>query len=143
MIGPGTGVAPFRAFLHERMATKAPGRNWLFFGHQRRDCDFFYEDELTGMKAAGVLTRLSLAWSRDGHEKFYVQNRMAEVGRELWSWIADGAHIYVCGDAQRMAKDVERALVDIVALHGARPVNEAVGFLAELKKAGRYQQDVY
>jgi sulfite reductase (NADPH) flavoprotein alpha-component len=143
MIGPGTGVAPFRAFLHERMATKAPGRNWLFFGHQRRDRDFFYEDELAGMKAAGVLTRLSLAWSRDGHEKFYVQNRMAEVGRELWSWIADGAHIYVCGDAQRMAKDVERALVDIVALHGARPANEAVAFVAELKKAGRYQQDVY
>ena len=108
MIGPGTGVAPFRAFLYERMATKAPGRNWLFFGHQRRDCDFFYEDEFAGMKAAGVLTRLSLAWSRDGTEKFYVQHRMAEVGRDLWSWIADGAHIYVCGDAQRMAKDVER-----------------------------------
>ena len=143
MIGPGTGVAPFRAFLHERMATKAPGRNWLFFGHQRRDCDFFYEDELTGMKAAGVLTRLSLAWSRDGDEKFYVQNRMAEVGRDLWSWIADGAHIYVCGDAQRMAKDVERALVDIVAMHGARSVNEAIAFVAELKKAGRYQTDVY
>jgi sulfite reductase (NADPH) flavoprotein alpha-component len=143
MVGPGTGVAPFRAFLHERMATMAPGRNWLFFGHQRRDCDFFYEDELAGMKAAGVLTRLSLAWSRDGHEKFYVQNRMAEVGRDLWSWIADGAHIYVCGDAQRMAKDVERALVDIVAMHGARSVNEAVMFVAELKKAGRYQTDVY
>ena len=143
MVGPGTGVAPFRAFLHERMATKAPGRNWLFFGHQRRDCDFFYEDELTGMKAAGVLTRLSLAWSRDGDEKFYVQNRMAEVGRDLWSWIADGAHVYVCGDAQRMAKDVERALVDIVAMHGARSVNEAVTFVAELKKAGRYQTDVY
>ena len=143
MIGPGTGVAPFRAFLHERMATKAPGRNWLFFGHQRRDCDFFYEDEFTGMKAAGLLTRLSLAWSRDGDEKFYVQNRMAEVGRDLWSWIADGAHIYICGDAQRMAKDVERALVDIVAVHGARTVNEAVAFVAELKKAGRYQTDVY
>ena len=143
MVGPGTGIAPFRAFLHERMATKAPGRNWLFFGHQRRDCDFFYEDELTGMKATGVLTRLSLAWSRDGHEKFYVQNRMAEVGRDLWSWIADGAHIYVCGDAQRMAKDVERALVDIVAMHGARSINEAVTFVAELKKAGRYQTDVY
>ena len=143
MVGPGTGVAPFRAFLHERMATKAPGRNWLFFGHQRRDCDFFYEDELTGMKATGLLTRLSLAWSRDGHEKFYVQNRMAEVGRDLWSWIADGAHIYVCGDAQRMAKDVERALVDIVAIHGARSVNEAVTFVADLKKAGRYQTDVY
>jgi sulfite reductase (NADPH) flavoprotein alpha-component len=143
MIGPGTGVAPFRAFLYERMATKAPGRNWLFFGHQRRGCDFFYEDEFAGMKAAGVLTRLSLAWSRDGEEKFYVQNRMTEVGRDLWSWIADGAHIYVCGDAQRMAKDVERALVDIVAAHGARSTNEAVAFVTELKKHGRYQTDVY
>ena len=143
MIGPGTGIAPFRAFLHERMATKAPGRNWLFFGHQRRNCDFFYEDELSGMKSAGVLTRLSLAWSRDGDEKFYVQNRMAEVGRDLWSWIADGAHIYVCGDAQRMAKDVELALVDIVAAHGVRSANEAIAFVAELKKSGRYQTDVY
>jgi sulfite reductase (NADPH) flavoprotein alpha-component len=143
MIGPGTGIAPFRAFLHERMATKAPGRNWLFFGHQRHDYDFFYEDELAGMKAAGVLTRLSLAWSRDGEEKFYVQDRMLQVGRELWSWIADGAHVYVCGDAQRMAKDVERALIDIVAAHGARSTNEAVAFIAEMKKAGRYQMDVY
>jgi sulfite reductase (NADPH) flavoprotein alpha-component len=143
MIGPGTGIAPFRAFLYERMAGKAPGRNWLFFGHQRRDYDFFYEDEFSGMKAAGVLTRLSLAWSRDGAEKFYVQDRMLQVGRELWSWIADGAHIYVCGDAQRMAKDVERALIDIVAAHGARTTNEAVSFVAELKKAGRYQADVY
>jgi sulfite reductase (NADPH) flavoprotein alpha-component len=143
MIGPGTGVAPFRAFLHERMATKAPGRNWLFFGHQRRDCDFFYEDEFAGMKAAGVLTRLSLAWSRDGNQKFYVQNRMTEVGRDLWSWIADGAYIYVCGDARRMAKDVEGALIDIVATHGARSVNEAIAFVADLKKNGRYQADVY
>jgi len=143
MIGPGTGVAPFRAFLHERMATGAPGKNWLFFGHQRSDYDFFYEDELNGMKAAGVLTRLSLAWSRDGDEKFYVQDRMLQVGRELWSWIADGAHVYVCGDAQRMAKDVERALIDIAAAHGARSTNEAVAFVAELKKTGRYQTDVY
>ncbi len=143
MIGPGTGIAPFRAFLHERMATKAPGRNWLFFGHQRRDRDFFYEDELTGMRAAGVLTRLSLAWSRDAEQKFYVQHRMTEVGRDLWSWIADGAHIYVCGDAQRMAKDVERALVDIVAQHGARSANDAIAFVGELKKQGRYQTDVY
>jgi sulfite reductase (NADPH) flavoprotein alpha-component len=143
MVGPGTGVAPFRAFLHERMATKAGGRNWLFFGHQKRDFDFFYEDELNGMKAAGVLTRLSLAWSRDGEEKFYVQDRMLQAGREVWTWIADGAHIYVCGDAQRMAKDVERALIDIIAAHGARTTNEAVHFVAELKKAGRYQTDVY
>jgi sulfite reductase (NADPH) flavoprotein alpha-component len=143
MVGPGTGVAPFRAFLHERMATKAKGRNWLFFGHQRSAYDFFYEDEFAGMKAKGVLTRLSLAWSRDGSEKFYVQDRMREVGRDLWAWLADGAHVYVCGDAKRMAKDVERALVDIVAQHGARSIEQAVAFVAELKKQGRYQQDVY
>jgi len=143
MIGPGTGVAPFRAFLHERMATRAKGRNWLFFGHQRSACDFFYEDEFAGMKARGVLTRLSLAWSRDGEEKFYAQDRMREVGRDLWHWLAEGAHIYVCGDGKRMAKDVERALVDIVAQHGARSADQAIGFVAELKKQGRYQQDVY
>ncbi len=142
MIGPGTGIAPFRAFLHERMATKAPGRNWLFFGHQRRDYDFFYEDELKGMKAAGVLNRLSLAWSRDGKEKFYVQDRMREVGRDLWSWLADGAQVYVCG-AIRMGKDVERALVDLVAAQGARSTDEAIAFVADLKRKGRYQQDVY
>jgi sulfite reductase (NADPH) flavoprotein alpha-component len=143
MVGPGTGVAPFRAFLHERMATKAPGKNCLFFGHQHRDTDFFYEDEFAGMKAAGVLTQLYLAWSRDTDEKFYVQDRMLQAGPELWGWIAQGAHIYVCGDAQRMAKDVERALIDIVAAHGARTTNEAVAFVAELKKSGRYQTDVY
>ncbi len=143
MIGPGTGVAPFRAFLHERMAMKAPGRNWLFFGHQRSNCDFFYEDELTGMKAARVLTRLTLAWSRDAEHKIYVQDRMREVGRDLWAWLADGAHVYVCGDAKRMAKDVERALIDVVASYGARSSNDAVAFVAELKKQGRYQQDVY
>ncbi len=143
MIGPGTGIAPFRAFLHDRQATKAPGRNWLFFGHQRSDYDFFYSDELNAMKASGVLTRLSLAWSRDGAEKFYVQDRMREVGRELWNWLADGAHVYVCGDAKRMAKDVERALVDITAQFGARSTDEAIAFVADLKKKGRYQQDVY
>jgi sulfite reductase (NADPH) flavoprotein alpha-component len=143
MIGPGTGVAPFRAFLHERMATKQKGRNWLFFGHQRSAFDFFYEDEFAGMKAKGVLTRLSLAWSRDGEEKFYVQDRMREVGRDLWSWLTDGAHVYVCGDAKRMAKDVERTLVDIVAQHGARSADQAIAFVADLKKQGRYQQDVY
>jgi sulfite reductase (NADPH) flavoprotein alpha-component len=143
MIGPGTGIAPFRAFLHERMATKAPGRNWLFFGHQRRNHDFFYEDEFNAMKQKGVLTRLSLAWSRDGAEKFYVQDRMREVGRDLWAWLADGAHIYVCGDAKRMAKDVERALVDVVAQQGVRSTDEAIAFVADLKRRGRYQQDVY
>jgi sulfite reductase (NADPH) flavoprotein alpha-component len=143
MIGPGTGIAPFRAFLLDRQATAAPGKNWLFFGHQRSACDFFYADELNAMKSAGLLTRLSLAWSRDGEQKFYVQDRMREVGRELWSWLADGANLYICGDAKRMAKDVERALVDIVAQFGARSTDEAIAFVGELKKKGRFQLDVY
>lgn len=143
MVGPGTGIAPFRAFLHDRRATGAPGKNWLFFGHQRSDCDFFYADELNGMKTSGLLTRLSLAWSRDGDKKFYVQDRMREVGREVWTWLAEGAHVYICGDAKRMAKDVERALVDIVAQFGARSTDEAILFVADLKKKGRFQQDVY
>jgi sulfite reductase (NADPH) flavoprotein alpha-component len=143
MVGPGTGVAPFRAFLQEREAIGAPGKNWLFFGHQRIDTDFFYRDELEAMRERGFLTRLSLAWSRDGAEKFYVQDRMREVGAALWQWLAEGAHFYVCGDAKRMAKDVEAALVEIVATHGARPTDEAVAFVSALKKAGRYQADVY
>src|SRR3954452_4313693 len=143
MVGPGTGVAPFRAFLHDRRATGAPGKNWLFFGHQRSDCDFFYQEELNAMKISGLLTRLSLAWSRDGDKKFYVQDRMREVGREVWTWLAEGANVYICGDAKRMAKDVERALVDIVAQFGARSIDEAVLFVADLKKKGRFQQDVY
>ena len=143
MVGPGTGIAPFRAFLLDRRATGAPGKNWLFFGHQRSDCDFFYQDELNAMKTSGLLTRLSLAWSRDGAKKFYVQDRMREVGRELWTWLAEGAHVYICGDAKRMAKDVERALVDIVAQFGARSTDEAIAFVGELKKKGRFQQDVY
>src|SRR3984885_9660247 len=143
MIGPGTGIAPFRAFLLDRRATGATGRNWLFFGHQRSSCDFFYADELNAMKTAGLLTRLSLAWSRDGDKKFYVQDRMREVGRELWTWLAEGANLYVCGDAKRMARDVERALVDIVAQFGARSTDEAISFVADLKKTGRFQQDVY
>ena len=143
MIGPGTGVAPFRAFLQERHATHAPGRNWLFFGHQRSNCDFLYEDEFKEMTARGLLTRLSLAWSRDGDQKVYVQDRMREVGRDLWAWLADGAYVYVCGDAKRMAKDVETALTDIVVQHGARNAEQAAAFVAELKKQGRYQQDVY
>ena len=142
MIGPGTGIAPFRAFLQERMVTKAPGRNWLFFGHQRRDFDFFYEDELVGMEATGFLSRLSPAWSRDGMRKCYVQDRMREAGRDLWDWLAEGAHIYICG-AITMGRDVERALLEIISEHGARPADQAAVFLGELKKSGRYQTDVY
>jgi sulfite reductase (NADPH) flavoprotein alpha-component len=143
MVGPGTGVAPFRAFLQEREAINAPGKNWLFFGHQRQDYDFFYKDELTAMKDRGLLSRLTLAWSREGLHKIYVQDRMREVGADLWRWLAEGAHFYICGDAKRMAKDVESALVDVVAKHGARSIDEAVAFVQGLKKAGRYQADVY
>jgi len=143
MIGPGTGIAPFRAFLQERLATKAPGPNWLYFGHQRSDFDFFYEDELKAMRASGHLTRLTLAWSRDSDEKIYVHHRMRDDGRDIWDWITKGAYIYVCGDALRMAKDVERALIDIVAAHGKRSPEDAARYVAELKKNDRYQADVY
>ncbi len=143
MVGPGTGIAPFRAFLLEREAISAKGRNWLFFGHQRSECDFFYEEELSAMQEKGHLTRLTLAWSRDGRDKIYVQDRMREVGRDLWAWLDEGAHFYICGDAKRMARDVERALVDVVAQWGAKTTDEALAFVAGLKKAGRYQADVY
>ena len=143
MVGPGTGVAPFRAFLQDRAADRAPGRNWLFYGHQRQATDFFYADEFDALKRAGVLTRLSLAWSRDGSEKIYVQDRMRENGAEVWRWLADGAHFYICGDAKRMARDVEAALVDVIAAHGGRTPDEAVKLVQEMKKAGRYQADVY
>jgi sulfite reductase (NADPH) flavoprotein alpha-component len=143
MVGPGTGIAPFRAFLNERRATGASGRNWLFFGHQHQVKDFYYRDELQALRAAGVLTRLSLAWSRDGAEKFYVQDRMREVGADLWQWIAGGALFDVCGDAKRMARDVETALVDVAARHGGLAGEQAVAFVRSLRKSGRYQADVY
>ena len=143
MCGPGTGIAPFRAFLRDRHADKAPGRHWLFFGHQRSASDFFYKEELNAMKDEKFLNRLTLAWSRDGKEKIYVQDRMRETGQELWAWLQDGAHFYICGDAKRMAKDVETALVDVAAQHGGLKPDEAVAFLAGLKKSGRFQADVY
>lgn len=143
MVGPGTGIAPFRSFLHERLATKAGGRNWLFFGHQRRDTDFFYEDELSGLQAAGCLTRLDTAWSRDGGRKVYVQDRIREGGAELWAWLQAGAHFYVCGDAKRMAKDVEAAVTEVATAHGGLSAEAAAKFVADLKTAGRYQADVY
>jgi sulfite reductase (NADPH) flavoprotein alpha-component len=143
MVGPGTGVAPFRSFLWHRKATRATGRTWLFFGHQHEATDFFYRDEFTAMLADRTLTRLSTAWSRDGAAKVYVQDRMREAGPELWAWLKDGAHFYVCGDAQRMAKDVESALVEISARGGQMSEAGARDFVAELKAAGRYQADVY
>lgn len=143
MIGPGTGVAPFRAFLQERSAAGATGGAWLFFGHQRRDTDFFYEEEFATYQESGTLTRLTTAFSRDQDRKIYVQDRMREEGAELWRWLESRAHLYVCGDAQRMASDVEKALIHIVMEHGGCDTDAAKAFVSELAKAGRYQRDVY
>ncbi len=143
MVGPGTGIAPFRAFLEERRATAAGGRNWLFFGDQRRDDDFLYSEELVPMRDDGFLTRLDLAFSRDQEAKVYVQHRMEENAAELWRWLEEGAHFYVCGDAKRMAKDVDAALHAVVAKAGGRSPEAAAEYVAALKTAKRYQRDVY
>jgi sulfite reductase (NADPH) flavoprotein alpha-component len=143
MVGPGTGIAPFRAFLQERRVTHPASRNWLFFGHRNQATDFFYEKELEEFRESGVLTRLSLAWSRDGEKKTYVHHRMIEEGEELFDWLYDGAYFYVCGDARNMAADVERALVEIVADYGNRDEEAAQAWVANLKAEGRYLTDVY
>ena len=143
MCGPGTGIAPFRAFLQHRAAAPTPGRNWLFFGDQRSATDFLFRDEIEAWKDAGVLTRLSLAWSRDGAEKSYVQHRMAQEAAELWAWLEQGAHFYVCGDALRMAKDVDAALREVAVTQGGLDAAGAKTWLAGLSKANRYQRDVY
>ena len=143
MVGPGTGIAPFRAFLQERRATAAPGRNWLFFGDQKAATDFLYRDELKELQAAGVLTRLDLAFSRDQAEKIYVQHRMLEQAVELYAWLETGAHFYVCGDASRMAKDVDAALHRIVEQAGGKSPEAAAAYVQALKTAKRYQRDMY
>lgn len=143
MVGPGTGIAPFRAFLEERRETGAKGKNWLFFGTPYRATDFLYEDELTAFQESGLLTRLDLAFSRDQQEKIYVQHRMEEQGKELWSWLQEGAYFYVCGDASRMAKDVDTALHRIVETHGGMNEAEAADYIKGLKKEKRYARDVY
>jgi sulfite reductase (NADPH) flavoprotein alpha-component len=143
MVGPGTGIAPFRAFLAERAATGASGRSWLFFGDRRRASDYLYEDEIEAWRGAGALHRLDLAFSRDQEEKVYVQTRMREQARELWSWLQDGAHFYVCGDAKAMARDVDKALHDIAAEQGGLTAEAAKAWVADLARAGRYQRDVY
>jgi sulfite reductase (NADPH) flavoprotein alpha-component len=143
MVGPGTGIAPFRAFLQERQARGAKGRNWLFFGDQHRADDFIYEDELTEMSSTGLLTRLDLAFSRDQSEKVYVQTRMRENGKALYAWLEEGGHFYVCGDATRMAKDVDQALHDVVATHGGRSAEAASEYVNLLKREKRYVRDVY
>ncbi|MBA4187405.1 MAG: sulfite reductase subunit alpha [Planctomycetaceae bacterium] len=143
MVGPGTGIAPFRAFLEERSATGANGKNWLFFGDQRRDTDFLYRYELEAYQQSGLLTRLDTAFSRDQAEKVYVQHRMMESAKELWDWLESGAHFYVCGDARRMALDVDHALHAIVAEQGGMSVDDAKEYIRKLSKAKRYQRDVY
>jgi sulfite reductase (NADPH) flavoprotein alpha-component len=143
MVGPGTGIAPFRAFLQERAATGAVGRNWLFFGDQRRATDFLYEDEWEDWRRRGVLTRLDLAFSRDQAEKVYVQDRMRAAAAELWAWLEGGASFYVCGDAKRMAKDVDAALHEIVAAQGGLEAAAAAEYVKRLKKEHRYLRDVY
>ncbi|WP_313098508.1 NADPH-dependent assimilatory sulfite reductase flavoprotein subunit [Atlantibacter hermannii] len=143
MIGPGTGIAPFRAFMQQRAAEGAGGKNWLFFGNPHFTEDFLYQVEWQSYVKEGLLTRIDLAWSRDQKEKIYVQDKLREQGAELWRWINDGAHIYVCGDANRMAKDVEQTLLDVIAEFGGMDTEAADEYLSELRVERRYQRDVY
>ena len=143
MIGPGTGIAPFRAFMQQRAAEGAEGKNWLFFGNPHFTEDFLYQVEWQRYVKEGVLSRIDLAWSRDQQQKIYVQDKLREQGAEVWRWINDGAHIYVCGDANRMAKDVEQALLEVIAEYGAMDAEAADEFLSELRVERRYQRDVY
>ncbi|OMC03952.1 sulfite reductase subunit alpha [Mycobacterium sp. NS-7484] len=143
MIGPGTGIAPFRAFLQERQAAAAPGRSWLFFGDRRRATDFLYGSELEGFRDAGTLTRLDVAFSRDQDTKVYVQHRMRENAAELFAWLQDGAYVYVCGDADHMAKDVDAALHEIVAENGRMDAEAAHAYVNDLIRSHRYLRDVY
>ena len=143
MVGPGTGIAPFRAFLEERKATGAKGKNWLFFGNPHEKTDFLYRDELVAFQKDGTLSRMDLAWSRDQKDKIYVQNLMLKQGAELWKWLQDGAAFYVCGDASRMAKDVDAALLGIAKEHGKLTEEAAAAYITQLKKDKRYLRDVY
>jgi sulfite reductase (NADPH) flavoprotein alpha-component len=144
MVGPGTGVAPFRAFLQERNATGAKGKNWLFFGSQHKHCNYFYDDEFEKMKGDGFLTRLDLAWSRDSAAKSYVQHKMLESADEIWKWMdGDGAHFFVCGDARRMAKDVDAALRKIIQDKGGKSEEQTNEHVEKLKADKRYKRDVY
>lgn len=144
MVGPGTGVAPFRSFVQDREARGVKnGKSWLFFGDQKKDTDFLYHDEWDAYLASKALGKLSTAFSRDQVQKVYVQDRMRENGAELWQWISEGASFYVCGDAKRMAKDVDAALHEIIAKHGNKTPEEAIEFVKQFKKDGRYQRDVY
>ena len=143
MVGPGTGIAPFRAFLQERKAIGARGKSWLFFGSQREKCDYFYKDEFDQLQSEGFLTKMHCAFSRDQAHKVYVQTRMMENGAELWKWLDEGAQFFVCGDAKRMAKDVDFALRQIVQEHGGMDVEQASEYVEKMKAEKRYKRDVY
>jgi sulfite reductase (NADPH) flavoprotein alpha-component len=143
MVGPGTGVAPFRAFLEERQAKGESGDNWLFFGDQHEATDFLYGEQLTQMLKDGTLTRLDTAFSRDQAQKIYVQDRMREHQAELYQWLECGAYFYVCGDANQMAKSVELALLDAIAAGASSTPEQAAEYLATMKKQKRYQRDIY
>jgi len=143
MVGPGTGIAPFRAFVQDRVATGATGRNWVFFGDQKSKTDYLYQEEWENYLAKGQVSRLDLAWSRDQGEKVYVQDKMRASAAELWTWIKNGGYFFVCGDAKRMAKDVDQALHEIIAEQGAMPIEQAQDYVKQMKKDKRYQRDVY
>jgi sulfite reductase (NADPH) flavoprotein alpha-component len=143
MIGPGTGIAPFRAFMQEREATGAEGQSWLFFGNPNFTSDFLYQTEWQAYLKNQTLSRISLAFSRDQADKIYVQQRLIENGKDVFEWLESGAHVYVCGDAMRMAKDVEDALLSIIQTHGEKSESESKEYLVGLRKAKRYQKDVY
>lgn len=143
MVGPGTGIAPFRAFLQERAARDIKGRTWLFFGDRHAATDFLFRDEIEAWRKDGTLQRLSLAWSRDGKAKDYVQHRMIEDAADLWRWLQDGGHFYICGDASRMAKDVDAALRQVAMTEGGMDADQARDWIVALAKQGRYQRDVY
>lgn len=143
MVGPGTGIAPFRAFVQERVAVGATGRNWVFFGDQKKATDYLYEEEWNDYVAKGQVTHLDLAWSRDQLTKVYVQDKMRANAKELWAWIKGGGYFYVCGDAKRMAKDVDQALHDIIAEQGGMTIEQAAEYVKAMKKEKRYQRDVY
>ncbi|WP_134699292.1 sulfite reductase subunit alpha [Ammoniphilus sp. YIM 78166] len=143
MVGPGTGIAPFRSFIQERAVTKAEGRTWLFFGDQKSATDFLYQDELEQYQKDGVLTRIDTAFSRDTEKKVYVQHKMLENSKELFAWLEKGAYFYVCGDKQYMAKDVHNTLIDVIEKEGAMTREAAEAYLTEMQEQGRYQRDVY
>jgi len=145
MVGPGTGIAPFRAFVEQRIYDKAPGRNWLIFGDQSSKTEFYYQDTIEKWLDEGDLSRFTTAWSRDQEEKIYVQHRMVEHGEEIWQWLGDGAYFYVCGDKQYMAKDVHRTLIEIASEHGSMSAEEATHFIEKvmMREQKRYLRDVY